>query len=379
MYKYIIQTIRKRMMRTLFTILAIAVCIGMYSVISSIITFTIKDLEGELAKYVGQLYVRDVGNIESADTFPPTDSTIDADILDKVKNLTQDNINEARSTAVLFRIIGNAVYPNGAPQAMIVGVEVGKEEAYLMDVAVKEGELSLDENSRNVVLGSSAVSFYDIDSVGDTIQINNMEFTVSGILEADGRVADSIVLMNIKDAQECLSLKSTYSAILLTAKTLDDVNLIKKSIDVEFTDVIAINQTDMSANMNDSLSGTKLFLGLIMYTVLAVAIIVILIVMSMAIMERTKEIGIIRALGANRKDIFKAIIGETLLLTTFGGIIGIVFGYCIMAYLMEARDFFTINIALTSLIMALSTGCISGIIPVIRACKINPQEAIRYE
>lgn len=379
MYKYIVQTLKRRMMRTVFTVVAIAVCIGMFSVISSIVTYTIKDLEGEMTKYVGQLYIKDVGNIESVDTFPPTDSTIDADKLDGIMELLGETINDKKSSPVLFRIIGNAVYPNGAPQAMVVGLEVGKEEAYLSDVKVNKGDLTLSESEKNVVLGSSAVAYYDVKNVGDKISINNMEFTVSGILESDGRVADPVILMNIKDAQECLSLKSTYSAILVTAQKLEDVNRIQNIINDNYSNIKAINQTDMSENMNESLAGTKLFLGMIMYTVLAVAIIVILIVMSMAIMERTKEIGIIRALGARRQDIFKSILGETLLITFLGSIIGIVWGYCLMIFVIGGDGFFTINTAATSFLIAIAAGCFSSILPVFRACRINPQEAIRYE
>ena len=122
-----------------------------------------------------------------------------------------------------------------------------------------------------------------------------------------------------------------------------------------------------------------MFMSTILITVIVVAIIVILIVMTLAIMERTKEIGVMRALGAQKADITKFIIFEALCMSLLGGVLGVLGGYGILRFIFSAPEFMTAEIGITSLAMAVLVGVLSSLYPSLKAVNIQPQEALRYE
>lgn len=381
MLKYVIQNIKKRKVRTFLTILAITVCIQMFTVINSIIEYTISDLEEEMSKYAGQMYVKDIGaSGTSGQEFPPMSSTISSDIGNEILSDIDSAINADFSTPVIFKMIAGPTAPNMPPEALAVGVQPGKERAYTgEDVKVESGELQLQVDENQVVLGATAAIFYDVNQAGETIEISGNKFEVIGILASGNRVTDSIVLAPIEKLQSVFSLESTYSAVLITAQTIESVNTIAESITSQYEGIEIMTQGNIVDNISQTLEGTKLFMGTILITVVAVAIIVIVIVMTLTIMERTKEIGILRALGAQKNDVFKSILFESLCMSLFGGFLGVIGGYSILRFAFSAPDFMTFKIAIISISMSILVGVLSSLYPSLKAINIQPQEALRYE
>ncbi|MGN7938644.1 FtsX-like permease family protein [Virgibacillus sp. 6R] len=381
MFNYVIQNIRKRKVRTILTILGICVCIQMFTVINSIINYTIADLEGEMAKYAGQMYVKNINaSASSGVEFPPMSSTISSQTGDDILKDLQSDVNQELSTPIIFREIAGPTAPNMPSQALAVGVEAGKEMAYTgEEVKVKEGALELKEGEQQVVLGATAAQFYKVDKVGDKIEISGQSFEVTGLLEEGNRVTDPMVLAPIDELQHVFSLENTYSTLLLTMNKIDDIDRVSEQIESGYQGVEVMTQGNISENINQSLQGTKMFMSTILITVIVVAIIVILIVMTLAIMERTKEIGVMRALGAQKADITKFIIFEALCMSLLGGVLGVLGGYGILRFIFSAPEFMTAEIGITSLAMAVLVGVLSSLYPSLKAVNIQPQEALRYE
>jgi len=381
MFKYVIQNVRRRKVRTLLTILGIAVCIQMFTIISSIIDYTISDLEGEMSKYAGQMYVKAKSvSSSTGETFPPMNSSILQDDGDKVLEDFGEEIQQDLSTPVIFNMIAGPAGPNMPPQALAVGVTPGKEQAYTgEDVKVESGSLELKQGEKQVVLGADAAAFFKVDQVGDSIQLSGEKYTVSGLLESANRVVNPLVLLSVEDAKETFSLADTYSTVLLTVKKLDDIEIISKEITSDNDKLEVMTQEGIAENINSSLQGTKMFMSTILITVVGVAVIVILIVMVLAIMERTKEIGVLRAIGASKREIMSSVLLESLIMSFIGGTIGVGLGFLVLLFVFQAPYFFTNEIAFLAVGMSILIGVLSSLYPSFRAVKIHPQEALRYE
>lgn len=378
MFKYVLQTLKKRRTRTLLTMLAIAICIQMYSVISSIITYTEKDLLAEADKYTNQMFIKTRSIMSSSgETFPPIDSAIGVEEITDITQLIGQNIDANNSTPILYNMIANATYPNGAPQAMAVGIQPGKEQTYIGNAEIAQGTNKLEKASKQVILGYSAAKFYKVNKIGEQIDILGTKFEVVGILRKTTRVEDPVVLIDIDECQQVFSLPNTYSALLVTPRNAADVQNIKNSVDNQYERLVAIGYSDIYDNMTVSLNGTHLFMGVIKITVLLVSVVIILIVMT--ILERTHELGILRAIGASKKNIIRNIVFEATILSIIGGIVGTVLGFVMMRYVMQGEGFFTISIAIESIGIAVVLGILSSLVPAIRTNKIKPQEALRYE
>ncbi|MBM7716602.1 putative ABC transport system permease protein [Bacillus thermophilus] len=381
MLKYVFQNIRKRKIRTVLTVFAIMVCIQMFTVIYSIVEYTVADLEGEMAKYAGQMYVKNISASSSAgEDFPPINSTISSKTGDDILKSVDTKVNTDLSTPIIFRPIAGATAPNMPPQALAVGVSSGKETAYTGEnVDLKKGSMELAEGEKQVVLGAGAAQFFQVNNIGEKIDISGETFEVIGLLKKGNRVTDPMVLAPIDQLQKVFALETTYSTLLLTAKSIEQIDTLSKTIETDFKDVEVMTQGNIADNINQSLAGTKMFMNTILGTVIAVAVIVILIVMTLAIMERTKEIGVMRAIGAQKWDITKIIILESLCMSLIGGVLGVIGGYLIMRFIFTAPEFITVKIAVTSIVMAVLVGILSSLYPGIKAVSIQPQEALRYE
>jgi putative ABC transport system permease protein len=381
MIKYILQNIRKRKVRSLLTVLGIAVCIQMFTIISSIIDYTISDLEGELTKYAGQMYVKNKSTASTTgETFPPMNSSILQSSGDQILSDFEGEIQGDLSTPVIFNMIAGPAGPNMPPQALAVGVNPGKEQAYTgKGIEMQGGSLSLNKDGKHVVLGASAATFFEVNKVGDSILLAGDTYVVSGILKKNNRVVDPLILLSIENAQKTFSLKETYSTVLITVKKLADIDSLSKDIESQNSKLEVMTQEGIADNINSSLAGTKMFMTTILVTVIGVAVIVILIVMTLAIMERTKEIGVLRAIGATKKNIMFSILSESLLMSFIGGSIGVSLGYLVLLWVFQAPDFFTLQIAYLGVGMSILIGILSSIYPSYRAIKILPQEALRYE
>ena len=119
-------------------------------------------------------------------------------------------------------------------------------------------------------------------------------------------------------------------------------------------------------------------MGMINTTVLVVAAIVVLIVMAMAIMERTREIGILRALGAKRRTVLLTVLYESVMICLIGGVFGILFAWFLMVGVFGA-SLATPAVIGQAIAVAFVVGIVASLYPAWRATRINPVEALRYE
>ena len=289
----------------------------------------------------------------------------------------------------------------------LVGGGTGIDEIY--GLKIKNGEFfDADEVSQKaevVVLGSKITEelFGNSDVMGQKVKMKDKTFRVIGVLEEKGQSPfvdfDKVAIVPYTTAQQYILGYKYIQRIAIAVK--DEVSVPAAVKDVEQTlrdshnindpdkdDFFVQTQKDLVATLSTITSVLTLLLASIAAISLVVGGVGIMNIMLVSVTERTKEIGLRKALGAKNSDILSQFLVEAILLTGIGGVLGIFFG-SLFSYLgtIIAYQFFDINFPFSSPIsgallgIGVSTviGFIFGIYPARQASKKSPMEALRYE
>ncbi len=263
----------------------------------------------------------------------------------------------------------------------------------------------LTSKSRVVVVGSQIVTdlFGGLDPVGKSIKINGILFQVVGVMKSQGSGGfgfsrDSTTYVPITTAMARLSRtrvggEQTVSTIEVSATSADSIETAKTALTEKLRKLhkIGLGETDdfTVSSQADILSAATqitgiltVFLGAIAGISLVVGGIGVMNIMLVSVTERTKEIGLRKAVGARRRDILYQFLTETITLSVLGGIIGILVGSGISA-LVSATGLLTTKVSIESVVLAFgfsaAVGIFFGIYPANRAAGLKPIEALRYE
>lgn len=311
-----------------------------------------------------------------------------------IKNIAQvDNINGVSPT-----ISGKTgiVYNGKVKEDVVVQ---GKNEVYFKTntSALKSGRpinnLDLESKNKVAIIGSSIVEefYYGVDPIGKELIINGTTYTVMGTLAAStGFSAGSnndTVIIPYTTALSSLGVKNITSLdVFLTDTNMadDTVTDIKSVLNSAFNNkdnaYTIFNMGDMIASFQSMMSIMSLLLSGIAGISLVVGGIGIMNMMLVSITERTSEIGLRKALGATPNKIQLQFIIESILLSSFGGFIGLILG-SLIAYIAATimGIGFSVSIATISLAVGFSAavGIIFGYMPARKASRLNPIDALR--
>jgi putative ABC transport system permease protein len=260
--------------------------------------------------------------------------------------------------------------------------------------------------SRVAVLGATvAEEFFEPDEypIGQTIKLNDVPFKVIGVLEEKGGGGfgdeDNVVMIPISTAQTRLYNAGSVRGDLIIsvifvqvaaqdkmgavadriAEVLRERHRISFKDDDDFT---VINQSDLIQVFGDFTAVFTLVLGAIAGISLVVGGIGIMNIMLVSVTERTREIGIRKAVGAKRRDILLQFLIEAMVMSLIGGFVGIVLGYTASTVLGNVADLTTLvtpGAVLLATSFSAAVGLFFGIYPATRAARLNPIDALRYE
>jgi putative ABC transport system permease protein len=307
-----------------------------------------------------------------------------------------------------------AVSPGVSTRAQIVGpagnwqtrVEgVGASFADIRAWDVSPGgfftEDDVERASRVVVIGAMVrdqVFGADANPVGEIIRVNNQPFRVMGVLERKGQSAfgqdqDDTIVAPYTAVQKRLQGTTHLSNILVAAGS--DVAV--SQLTVAVSDVLRVRHQVRSGEPDDFsvrspeemarvLSSTTDTMAYLLASVAAISLIVggigIMNIMLVSVTERTKEIGLRRALGAKRVDVLRQFVAEALSLSLAGGTMGVLLGIG-SAYVLSAVLNWTTAISTVAIVMSFGfsalVGVVFGYVPARRAAALMPTEALRYE
>jgi putative ABC transport system permease protein len=276
------------------------------------------------------------------------------------------------------------------------------------DISVAEGRFIDPEEEKNlskvVVLGATVKKelFGDQEALGQLIKIKKHQFRVIGVMQAKGTSGfenqDNYVFIPISTGQKIMlgidyislarvkvnSSENVDQAVLdIKAVLRDQHNLDAKELD-DFTVRAQAQAIEIFSSITNSLT---YFLAAIAAISLLVGGIGIMNIMLINVTERTREIGLRKALGAKRKNILSQFLIESIAVTLFGGIIGIIFGIvmsllvALIARWMGYNWDFVISVSAVFLSCTISilVGLFFGLYPAFKASELNPIEALQYE
>jgi len=244
----------------------------------------------------------------------------------------------------------------------------------------------------------------NLNPIDKTIRLKNISFRVVGVLDKGGTGAfgvdqGNIVIVPITIAQKQLLGISYFSTVLIQANPDYDLSFVESRIrftlrqnhgitDPKKDDFNILTQADILAILGTITSVLTLFLAAIASISLIVGGIGIMNIMLVAVTERTREIGLRKAVGATDKDIMEQFLIESVLLTLAGGIIGVGVGAAIVSlvYIILTNFFtigwvfaFPISAVVLGLLVSGIAGIAFGIYPARQAARKNPIDALRYE
>lgn len=254
--------------------------------------------------------------------------------------------------------------------------------------------IDVEYRQKVVLLGSEVAKelFGFINPVGEKVQINGTNFKVVGILEEKGSAIggsnDEKVLIPITTAQRFLK-NAGVRTIYVQAESPEKVNMVLQQVEAylikKFKDEEAFkifDQSEMLSTVKQVTGSMSLMLGGIAGISLLVGGIGIMNIMLVSVSERTKEIGIRKAIGAKRKDILWQFLIESAVISGIGGIIGILVGLSgntLLTTFAGLNTKTTLPILLLAFSFSLIIGIFFGIYPANKAAKLKPVDALRFE
>lgn len=268
------------------------------------------------------------------------------------------------------------------------------------NIALANGSFISDANQRSIgrqaVLGATVATdlFADTDPLGKTIRINKVNFNVIGVLTTKGGAGfsgpDNMVFVPLSTMQKILSGMDYLSTMAVSVADKNKMTEVKDLATNALLDKHRVAEADFSIISQEDILGTlttvidtfTLFLAAIASISLLVGGIGIMNMMLTTVTERTKEIGLRKAIGAKRKDINLQFLSEAVMLTFIGGFLGIILGWLI-SFIITSTGILATQVSLSSVLLAFGVsagiGIIFGYYPARRAGMLNPIDALRYE
>lgn len=322
---------------------------------------------------------------------------------------------DASALAQLPGVVGVAPQVDGRGQVVYLGQNVntrliGTTPAYqsMNNLTLANGSFLTDVNetadSSVVVLGSAVAQnlFNGAQAVGQRVTINGLPFEVIGVLQSKGGTGflnqDDQIFVPLSTAQLRLVGQTNYrgadvvNTIDVQVDQPNDVTTVTQEITQELTvrhgavDFTVTSQQDVLNTVTQTTDVLSIFLGGIAGISLLVGGIGIMNIMLTTVSERTREIGLRKAIGARQADILQQFLVESVVLSVIGGVVGVILGWLI-AHLMgnvqlggnAITPVVSLNSILLATIFSMAVGLFFGIYPANRAAKLEPVEALRTE
>ena len=271
---------------------------------------------------------------------------------------------------------------------------------YMTTLKTQSGRLLEPADKYVAVIGSDIASeTYDHDiGVNQVITINNKSVRVVGVLKEEGRGDDSKIYMPIDGAVNLIedAQEDVYDTITVKAKSEDQVDgLMDDIIDKLMISRHIVQEDDrdfsltasksMADSVTEMVSSMTLFLGAIAAVSILVGSVGIANTMFTSVLEKTKEIGTMKAIGAKNKDILMIFLFNSAMVGLVGGLLGVMLGSIVSSGLQSMMGDITLGggvspyLIVEGLTLAVLTGVTSGVVPAYRASKLKPVDALRYE
>ncbi|WP_312470083.1 ABC transporter permease [Neobacillus sp.] len=266
------------------------------------------------------------------------------------------------------------------------------------DAKVSQGrfltDLDIEYRQKIAVLGANtAATFFGTDNpVGQYIQVDGTSFKIVGVLASKGsslgQSGDDVVIVPLSTGERLVKT-TNINQVYIQGKSEQQMDLVMTEVEMKMASMFpnksdsytVTNQKDLMDTMSSVTQTMTMMLGGIAGISLLVGGIGIMNIMLVSVSERTREIGIRKAIGAKRRDVLLQFLIEAAVLSSMGGIIGILAGIGLGKIISTALSLtvtYSTSVILLAFIFSVIVGIVFGVFPANKASKLNPIQALRH-
>jgi ABC-type antimicrobial peptide transport system permease subunit len=359
----IVRNLVRRRTRSLLTVLGIGIAVASVVALSGM-----TEGFGEQFNSIGRGGQVDLMAVE-ADISDMQYSAIDERVAKRIAALP-----EVKSVSGVTFGIASA---EGIPFLFVQGYQPNADA--IKHFKIVEGEpLS---GTRQALVGRMAADTMGV-TVGDSVNIMGSRFRVAGIYETGVALEDGGMVISMREAQALFGKPGKVAFLGILLRDPRQVDVVLRELEEHFPEVSVSRTAEFAESLPD-FRAMDAMIGAISFLAVLVGGIGMMNTVFMSVFERTREIGVLRALGWRKGRVLGMIMKESLLLSAVGGVVGIVLGmglgnlFPLLLAMLE--PFYSGELLVRALVLALALGAIAGLYPSWWASRLDPLEALRYE
>lgn len=363
----IFKNILRRKTRSAFTVLGISIGIATVIALGAVMNGMTISMEGMLKSGKADFSIAQSGISDFAF------SRVNENRTNEIQEL--EGVKDATGILLGFYPIANN------PYVIAWGVET--EDFPLLGMNIISGSSFSQEHE--LLIGEIASKEWN-KTVDNTLTIRDQEFTITGVFQTGSMYQDKGVTLSLNKLQQIQNQEGYVTVIYVELEEGANAEEICQQIEQNYPDLVTIKSISELSKVDKGLE--TLDAATIVISLLAIIIggIGVTNTIMMSVYERTREIGVLRAVGWTKKRILTMVLGESILLCLFSVLIGSLLGV-IGTQLLTLQPIirglltpmYALDTFLRAIIVAFSVGLVGGLYPAYRATKLSPSEALRYE
>ena len=393
-----IHSISSNKARTGLTVLGIVIGISSVIAMVSIGQGAQSDIQGRISAMGSNLLMVSPGAQRSFGSMVRQQSGSASTLTMDDAEAIQDSISGVKAVAPQVSSRQQITIKGNNTNASILGTTADYLVARNIELA--SGSFITEKNvkslSKVAILGATVKEELfgeDAEAVGEKVRFGSLSFTVVGVTASKGDSSDRQVFAPITTVQQYLSGSDSLSEIDVSVENEKQMDAVKSQLealllsrhgiaDSASADFTITSLEDIADTISETTRTFTILLGSIAAISLIVGGIGIMNMMLTTVSERTREIGLRKALGARAGDISLQFLSESALITLLGGVIGIVLGWLIafgVEYFAGTSTTVTLGAVMLAFFVAVGIGLVFGYYPARKAALLNPIDALRYE